>query len=67
MPETKAPPAALTIAEAAKAYSVSAKTIRAAIRSGALVAKNISEGGERLHARIAVADLQAWFANLPDA
>jgi helix-turn-helix protein len=68
--DTTVAPAALSIADAAKSYGVSTKTIRGAIASGALPAKVIgAEGAEskRLHARVAVADLQAWWAALPDA
>lgn len=59
--------AAVTIAEAADMYRVSPKVLRTAIRTGALVAKNIGEGTDRVHVRIAPKDLQAWFAGLPDA
>lgn len=61
------PKAAVTIAEAAAMYSVSPKVIRSAISSGALTAKPIGEGEVRLHARIATADLSAWFQSLPNA
>lgn len=60
--------AALRVAEAAAMFGVSEKQIRAAITAGELPAKNVSKGaGERVHARIHTADLQAWFQALPNA
>lgn len=53
---------ALTRAEAAEVYGVSLSTIKRAVASGALCAK---KNGRRF--LISVADLDEWFAGLPDA
>lgn len=59
--------AALTVAMAAEMYSIGQERIYNAIRAGDLPAKNVGEGGERLHARILVDDMDAWFRALPSA